>query len=172
VTDTLAAVVRGEPHWNLLPREISPTIAVFLRRALQKDPKQRLADIGDMRNAMEGAFDLPAPAAAVPRQRWRSRLPWIAAIAAAAVLASILGWSIKPTAPASVVKLPFVLPEGQGLGSEVSMMTISPDGTRIAYTSNALYLRDLNEAETRRMPGIDGVLTRRPVADLHGRQPW
>ena len=49
VTDTLAAVVRAEPDWSLLPREISPTLPVFLRRSLQKDPKQRVGDIRDVR---------------------------------------------------------------------------------------------------------------------------
>src|SRR4029079_6100600 len=34
VTDTLAAVVRAEPEWKLLPGHLSPTLIVFLRRCL------------------------------------------------------------------------------------------------------------------------------------------
>ena len=45
ITDTLAAVVRSEPDWSLVPRNVSPTLLVFLRRSLQKDPKQRIPDI-------------------------------------------------------------------------------------------------------------------------------
>ena len=58
ITDTLAAVVRAEPEWGLLPRDLSPTLVVFLRRCLQKDPKQRVGDIRDVRLALEGAFEV------------------------------------------------------------------------------------------------------------------
>jgi hypothetical protein len=57
VTETLAAVVRGEPPWDVLPNTLSPTCVMFLRRCLFKDAKQRLADIRDMRLALEGAFE-------------------------------------------------------------------------------------------------------------------
>ena len=46
ITDTLAAVVRAEPEWSLIPKDISPTVFVYLRRSLQKDPKQRIGDTG------------------------------------------------------------------------------------------------------------------------------
>src|SRR4029453_6264006 len=91
VTDTLAAVVRGDPEWNLLPRDISPTMTLFLRRSLQKDPKQRLADIGDMRSAMEGAFDLPAAAVAIPQRRLRTVLPWAFG---GLIIGGLTGWTI------------------------------------------------------------------------------
>ena len=66
ITDTLAAVVRAEPEWSLVPRAISPTLLVFLRRSLQKDPKQRLGDIRDMRLALEGAFETAASQTVAP----------------------------------------------------------------------------------------------------------
>src|SRR4029079_1807553 len=61
VTDTLAAVVRGEPEWSFLPREVPPMLVVFLKRCLRKDPKQRMGDIRDVRLALEGAFETPGP---------------------------------------------------------------------------------------------------------------
>src|SRR5437870_4449669 len=42
VTDTLAAVVRAEPKWDVLPPTIPRVIQRLLRRALNKDPRQRL----------------------------------------------------------------------------------------------------------------------------------
>ena len=45
VTDTLAAVVRSEPKWNALPDTLMPGLRVFLRRCLEKNAKQRVADI-------------------------------------------------------------------------------------------------------------------------------
>jgi eukaryotic-like serine/threonine-protein kinase len=66
VTDTLAAVVRAEPDWSLLPAGTPLRVRVLLQRCLRKDPKQRLRDIGDARIALEeqisGAL-LEAPSA-------------------------------------------------------------------------------------------------------------
>jgi Protein kinase domain len=53
VTDTLAAVVLTEPNWSLLPRQTPPRISALLQRCLQKDPKQRLRDIGEARIAID-----------------------------------------------------------------------------------------------------------------------
>src|SRR5262252_1398786 len=49
VTDTLAAVIKEEPDWSLLPAATPVRLRVLLLRCLQKDPRQRLRDIGDAR---------------------------------------------------------------------------------------------------------------------------
>ena len=61
LTDTLAAVVRAEPNWTLLPPGLPSTLVVYLKRCLHKDPKQRIPDMAAMRLALEGAFDTAAP---------------------------------------------------------------------------------------------------------------
>ena len=48
-TDILAEVVQREPDWSLLPADVPPAIRALLRRALQKNPRDRLRDIGDAR---------------------------------------------------------------------------------------------------------------------------
>ena len=53
VTDILAAVIKSEPDWGVLPDDAPPAIKRLVRRCLAKDPKQRLRDIGDARIAME-----------------------------------------------------------------------------------------------------------------------
>ncbi len=91
VTDTLAAVVRAEPDWTLVPRDVSPTLLVFLRRSLQKDPKQRVGDIRDMRLALEGAFETAVPQTAPPTTSPASggRLAWMAFAAALLATAAL-----------------------------------------------------------------------------------
>src|SRR5512147_678658 len=42
VSDTLAAVLRGEPDWSLIPSGVSPTLRLYLRRCLARDPGQRV----------------------------------------------------------------------------------------------------------------------------------
>ena len=46
VAETLAAVIRAEPDWSQLPATTPPAIWSLLRRCLEKDPRQRLRDIG------------------------------------------------------------------------------------------------------------------------------
>src|SRR5437763_16908597 len=52
ISDTLAAVLTREPEWTRVP----PTAERLLRRCLERDPKQRLRDIGDARLLLD---DLP-----------------------------------------------------------------------------------------------------------------
>ena len=47
MVDTLAAVLRVDPDWNLLPDETSPTIRASLVRCLAKEPAERLDRISD-----------------------------------------------------------------------------------------------------------------------------
>ncbi|MFZ0934748.1 MAG: serine/threonine-protein kinase, partial [Bryobacteraceae bacterium] len=53
VSDVLAAIIRAGPDWNALPETTPASIERLIRRCLNKDPKQRLRDIGDARIAIE-----------------------------------------------------------------------------------------------------------------------
>ena len=53
VTDTLSAVVSGDPDWTALPTFQPAAVIRVVRRCLEKDPKRRLRDIGDARNELE-----------------------------------------------------------------------------------------------------------------------
>src|SRR6516162_3352393 len=52
VSDTLAAVLLKEPPLDGLPSDTPPGLRRLLRRCLEKDPQQRLRDIGEMRIAI------------------------------------------------------------------------------------------------------------------------
>src|SRR5438552_2593245 len=53
IAETLAAVIKDEPSWTVLPPETPTSIRRLLARCLHKDPKQRLRDIGEARIALE-----------------------------------------------------------------------------------------------------------------------
>jgi eukaryotic-like serine/threonine-protein kinase len=180
ITETIAAVVRGEPDWLLLPRDLPPVLAAFLRRCLHKDRGQRVADMHDVRLALDGAFGSgaatdsgPAPQA---RASWRRMA--IAAMLAAVVAAAIgagVAWMLRPSSVQPVFRARFVLPEGQ-VFTEVSrqLVGVSPDGTRIAYSANgSLYVRSLADLGVRLVQGSDsgvgltGAMT--PVFSPDGR---
>ena len=76
VSLTLASVMKSDVRVAMLPPDVPPAVRTVLTRCLEKDPRQRLRDIGDVRLAMEGAFETtgsapPERAAAPQRQLWQ-----------------------------------------------------------------------------------------------------
>jgi serine/threonine protein kinase len=51
--ETLAAILDREPDWQQLPSAVAPGVRRLLRRCLEKNPKNRLRDIADVRFAIE-----------------------------------------------------------------------------------------------------------------------
>src|SRR5206468_6069646 len=45
LTDTIAAVVRGEPEWSALPSDVPAQITLLLKRCLEKDRRMRVSDM-------------------------------------------------------------------------------------------------------------------------------
>jgi serine/threonine protein kinase len=87
VTDILAAVVRAEPDWKLLPENTPPSIERLLRRCLRKDKRQRLQDATDTRLEIEdgqtwlaeGGSQAGTAAVAAAPKKTTERLAWVAA---------------------------------------------------------------------------------------------
>jgi len=168
VSDTLVAVLTHEPDWNTLPAAIPSAVRTLLRRCLERDPKQRLRDIGEARLALTDATSRAVPASSEPAAPSTTaaprRGPAVWAMVAVAFAAGLLlaGWGIRrPPAPASVTRLSIPLPPGQILtgGSPV----ITRDGRRIAYVAlepggeSRLYLRALDRYESEAVQGSEGA---------------
>jgi eukaryotic-like serine/threonine-protein kinase len=49
ISDTRAAVLRGEPEWTALPANVSPAIVALLRGCLDKDRRRRIGDLSTAR---------------------------------------------------------------------------------------------------------------------------
>ena len=56
---TMSAVLQREPDWTRIPDELGPGLRTYLLGCLQKDPRQRIQAIGDVRLALLGVFDTP-----------------------------------------------------------------------------------------------------------------
>jgi len=54
----LAAILRNEPDWTLLPREVPSEVRTLLQQCLQKEPAQRLHDIAVALTVYAVPFDL------------------------------------------------------------------------------------------------------------------
>jgi tRNA A-37 threonylcarbamoyl transferase component Bud32 len=165
VSDTLADVMRGEPSWAKLPATVPPALTTFLTRCLRKNPSERVRDIGDVRLALEGAFDSistvasDVAAAAPPRPLWRRMLP-VAAATVAALVAAAAAWYLKPAEPRQIVRLVHSLPEGRAFRSTGRIyLAVSPDGRHVVYNATGgLYVRTIDSTDDRVIPGTEQPL--------------
>jgi Tol biopolymer transport system component len=138
VTESIAAIMRGEPDWARLPRDLSPVVASYLRRCVQKNPNERVQDAGDLRLALSGAFDVPTSSQpALPARSGRAIPVAVAAALALAGLAAVIGWQLKPepsSAPARTRRF-IVTPEPAALAIANTNrdIAITPDGTALIY---------------------------------------
>jgi serine/threonine protein kinase len=166
VTDVLASVVRGTPDWGALPVDAQPLLRV-LQRCLEKDPRQRLRDAGDVQlalvDAMAAASQTRSQTAPVSKSPWKLAAGVGLAIAVGAVAAFLfLPARSAPvqTSPRRLeLKSPATVPFATTIvGKDVA---ISPDGSRIVYTSTRrgvpeLVMQRLDVLEANTISGSEG----------------
>jgi len=88
ITDTLAAIVEGEPQWSAVPTGTPPLVRRILERCLEKDITRRLRDIGDVRTELSelAADRRRRPSRALGGETARSRRTLMLAATCAVVL--------------------------------------------------------------------------------------
>ncbi len=59
VADTLAAIIERNPDYDTLPPDVPPSIRQLVRLCLEKDRRERLRDIGDVRIEIKRALAMP-----------------------------------------------------------------------------------------------------------------
>jgi serine/threonine-protein kinase len=144
VSETLARVIEREPDWAKLPATLSPALRTYIRRCLQKDPRQRVQAIGDVRLALEGAFETALPQKAAPTvvALWqRVALVGVAAIIASGAIIGTLVWftarQAEPTPPrVSRLQLTPAGAAALSIGWNDRDLAITPDGSRLIYVGN------------------------------------
>ena len=153
ISDTLACVLTKDPKWERVPAKAQR----LLQSCLEKDPRRRLRDIGDVWKLLEET----------PTRVPRGSGSWIAAgiLALATALALWAPWrgaEVRMESPSSRVDL--------DLGTDVSLagdagpaMALSPDGTRIVFVSqdqggvSRLFQRRLDQPRSAVLPGTEGA---------------
>jgi serine/threonine-protein kinase len=145
ISDTLAQVLTKEPDFTRVPVKVRR----LLRSCLEKDPKNRLRDIGDAWELLEES----EPARTAPS---RSRLGWVVAAVMAIALVGALVWLRPRPVDKPLVRLNLDLPS--------STFALSPDGARIVYLQPGagggaplLATRLLAESNATILPGTDNA---------------
>jgi len=170
VSDTMAAVLRAEPEWNRLPTDAAPDLSQLTERCLQRDPRNRLRDIGEARLLLEpggpALSTLGATAVATPEAV--RRRPWpvfvgltVVGLVVGGLLASLF---LPEPEPAPVVYAMIPPPAGTEFdldGASPGPARLSPDGTMIAFSARdedgqvMLWLRQVGAPEATMMSGTE-----------------
>ena len=157
-TEILASVINQEPDHTALEPNLHPRIKELLRRCFQKQPKNRWQAVGDVRFEIEQVLADPSGASAQPVVEVvpaapQSKLPWVAAIALAAIIASSVVWFLTLSGPQQPVRLTAVHPGTDVVGNPNDTdIVLSPDGRRFVYATGGvnqgpIYVRSLDQLE-------------------------
>ena len=153
MTDVLAAVLRSEPDWRVLPKDTPDPVRRLLDRCLRKDLQRRLRSIADARLELDDAR-LPSTKA-THNVRRRSGL-WIAA--ALTLMAVAIGiWALRPVPVPAEVRLEISAPF-----SRYPSVAVSPDGQTVVYAATVagrdqLWLRPLAASQAAPLAGSEGA---------------
>ena len=143
--------------WSRLHPDTPDPLPRLIARCLERNPRQRLRDIGEARVILEGvAPDVPSRTSwrARPRARWLVA-PAVAALSATVVSGTAVWWMMRPSPP-QVTR--FVLaPDGDRalfVDPQSHDLAISPDGRRVVYKGGSrgentrLFVRALDRLES------------------------
>jgi Tol biopolymer transport system component len=163
VTETAGAVIHKELDLTSVPQDLPPGAKTVLRRCLQKDPTQRVRDMGDVRLALDGAFTSETTAAAPAPARTGRRIIELAAVGLLAAIAAgaAVWWSTRTEPPVRyAIRLDVAAPERMG-----PFIAVSPDGRELAFiaadASNVprLLVHSLESGLTREITNAGSVST-------------
>jgi Tol biopolymer transport system component len=170
VSHVLAGVLKDEPDFSTLPAATPGRIVDLVRRCLRKKPRERLQAIGDARVVIEEALAHPererpsgSPSAAGASRARAGRLAWLAAAAglvAAGVFAALWLAGAGGDGGGRRLHATLLAPAGAAFGDSFAL---SPDARRLVFEAydaasgrTALWLRELETGESRRLAGTEG----------------
>jgi eukaryotic-like serine/threonine-protein kinase len=170
-SQTIASVIGLEPDWAKLPPALSPVLRKYLRACLRKDPTQRVRDMGDVRLALEGAFDVQPAIDESTRthapgpEPWRRTLTWMfGTIIVSVAVVVAMRWlpGARDDRPITFV---VHAPQGSQFGrwTMAPLPALSHDGRHLAFVAQldsrpVLWIQTLGDMRARALPGSDDAL--------------
>ncbi len=168
LSDSVAKILESEPDWNRLPLHIHPKLKSLLRRCLERDPKNRYRDIGDVRYELTQVQSSSTGSSVVEEfshvardSRSKSLLRVAVGVSGIAALVFALLWA-RPDPFPEVVR--FQIHAGPESRLPTGPPAISPDGRTLAYTVRdpdgvaRIHLRQIDGLESRALEGTEGAV--------------
>jgi Tol biopolymer transport system component/predicted Ser/Thr protein kinase len=172
-SDVMASVLKSEPDYKALPPGTPPRLRRLLERCLQKDPRQRWHDAGDVRVELDqvgsDSRDLLEPAHVRSSGGGFRKLAWLAMGAGVALLA---GWFALRhfTGPAPgpwgerLIEFTLEPPPGAIFDASLSQpFELAPNGSALAFVAidakgvPALWLRRFDSDTSQKLEGTEGA---------------
>ncbi len=170
VTDILGAVLHKDPDWKALPEGTPRAIRRLLRRCLERDPHERLRDIGDARIVIKSVLgeevEESAEGVGTATPVWWQQPTRVSVVGLMVLVAGVLlgfplwnlVYDIQPPAP-TVARFSIALPADE-LNPPQPSLALSPDGTKLVYAAvrdgiKRLYLRAMDQLEAKPIPGSE-----------------
>jgi Protein kinase domain/WD40-like Beta Propeller Repeat len=168
VSDTLAAVLRGEPDWAALPATVPTAVRTLIRRCLEKDVRQRIADISVAQYVLDGLGDVAsaaapgdsapiAPRPTLGRRMAKISVAWLVGVAMAG---SAVWFAVRSAAPPRVTRLLIAPPSAAAVAMDRPGLAVTPDGTRVVYAganNTAFFVRALDQLNATAITGLGEV---------------
>ena len=184
VSDTIAAVLGGEPDWDRLPGATPASVRLLLHRCLEKDPKRRLRDIGDARLEIEHQLDRgsggvraeprepEAPSAADTTRRapgarhQRSTYRAVGLSVLALLIAGGVGlfYSAKPSIP---VTSPSEYTQITNFTDSAVAPSLSPDGRMVTFKRGGDAFTSAGEIYVKMLPNGESVQLTNDAAEKY-----
>jgi Tol biopolymer transport system component/predicted Ser/Thr protein kinase len=151
VSEILAKVIQAEPRWDGIPARVRR----LLKKCLEKDPKKRLRDIGDVWELLEEPATAPS----------QSRLSWVFLAVAGLLALALAGLALvhfreQPPAP-EITRFQIPLPVNENFPAPLAPQEVSPDGRRLAFAAAGadgkthVWIRSFDSLDARMLPGIE-----------------
>jgi Tol biopolymer transport system component len=155
-SEILATIIKDEPDLSKVP----PNVRRILNACLEKDPKKRLRDIGDV-SRLIGENGAETPGAAKVHSTVKEKLAWtVAVVGLILAIGTAYFWhreSANLPEP-QVLRYTLTLPERTGLTS----FAVSPDGRYLAIAATGepgavLGIRAMDSLQIQTLPGTEGA---------------
>src|SRR5467141_1486553 len=126
VSDTIVAVLGSEPAWDALPDGTPANVRLLLQRCLDKDPKRRLRDLGDVRLEIDDVGSHAAPGTRQPSYAYLAIVVTFVLLAGGAGLFYLATPTVPVTSPSEYTQL-------TNFTDSASAPSLSPDGRMVTF---------------------------------------
>jgi eukaryotic-like serine/threonine-protein kinase len=164
ISDTLANVLKGEPDWNAIPASVPAAIHMLLRKCLERDRRNRTADISVASFVLDdpGVLTRTSPAASAgqtQRSPWRDRaVIGLGALILGAAATAAWFWYSRQPVPSPLSRLAITTSSATAFrpADNDRELAISPDGQRVAYVGGGgtVFVRSLDRLEPAALNGL------------------